>query len=167
MSLTEVWTNELRSVMLLRDEGGYGLTGVFRSLVGRDLGFRTIAGRTSSEEGGKKRSGSRSLSRLQVPARDTGTPPFAHGLDGLKRDELGIHTIKTHWLLSVSLLDKGTDWACQSMWGRMSFWKVSSDPDERLLHDLNALKALRSAVMSKRDSLSRPFAVHEAWIPDC
>ena len=166
MSLTGVWTNELRSVMLLRDEGGYGLTGVFRSLVGRDSGFRTIAGRTSSEEGGKQMLGFAVSFEIASPGEGYGHSSVCSWSGWAERDELGVHTIKTHWLLSVSLLDKGTDWAATNV-GQDVFLKVSSDPDERLLHDLNALKTLRSAVMSKRDSLSRPFAVHEARIPDC
>jgi avidin family protein len=54
MSLTGVWTNELRSVMLLREAADHGLTGVFHSLVGRDSGFRSLAGRSSLWEDGKQ-----------------------------------------------------------------------------------------------------------------
>jgi len=54
MSLTGVWTNELRSVMLLREGADLALTGVFHSFVGRDSGFRTLAGRASAREGGKQ-----------------------------------------------------------------------------------------------------------------
>jgi hypothetical protein len=49
-----VWTNELRSVMLLREAADHSLTGVFHSLVGRDSGFRSLAGRSSLWEDGKQ-----------------------------------------------------------------------------------------------------------------
>jgi len=54
MFSTGVWTNELRAVMLLSEDAYHGLTGQFRSLVGRDSDSRALVGRTSPEDGGKR-----------------------------------------------------------------------------------------------------------------
>jgi len=91
MSLTGVWTNELRSLRLLREGADHGLTGVFHSLVGRESGSRTLAGRTSCEEDGKQMVGFALPSRLEIPLRDTGTSQFVHGPDGLKGMNLGLN----------------------------------------------------------------------------
>jgi hypothetical protein len=106
MSLTGVWTNELRSVMLLREDGGYGLTGMFRSLVGRDSGLRTIAGRTSSEDGGKRMVGFAVCFEIVSPGEGYGHLSVCSWSGWAEKDELGAELINTHSLLSVSLLDK-------------------------------------------------------------
>jgi len=46
------------------------------------------------------------------------------------------------------MMDKARDWAATNV-GQDVFLKVSSEPDERLLNDLEALKALRARIMSK------------------
>jgi hypothetical protein len=130
------------------DSADYGLTGVFHSLVGRDSGPRTLAGRTSCEEDGKQMSDLLCLSRLQVPGRDTATPQFVNGRDGLKKMSWGAELIKANWLLSVSMLDKTRDWAATNV-GQDVFLKLRSEPDERLLNDLEALKAPRARIMTK------------------
>jgi hypothetical protein len=89
------------------------------------------------------------LSRLQIPRRDTATFSVCSWSGWAEKDELGAELLKTHWLLSVSLLDKNKEWAATNV-GQDVFIKVSSDPDERLLNDLDALKALRSKIASKR-----------------
>jgi hypothetical protein len=148
MSLTGVWTNELRSVMLLREDGGYGLTGMFRSLVGRDSGLRTIAGRTSSEDGGKRMVGFAVCFEIASPTEGYGHSSVCSWSGWAEKDELGAELIKTNWLLSVSMMDKTRDWAATNV-GQDVFLKVSSEPDERLLNDLDALKALRARITSK------------------
>jgi avidin family protein len=65
-----------------------------------------------------------------------------------EKDELGAELIKTNWLLSVSMLDKTREWAATNV-GQDVFLKLSSEPDERLLNDLEALKALRAKIMTK------------------
>jgi hypothetical protein len=145
MSLTGVWTNELRSVMLLREDSGYGLTGSFRSLVGRDSGLRTIAGRTSSEAGGKRMVGFAVCFEIASPGEGYGHFSVCSWSGWAEKDELGVELIKTHWLLSVSLMDKARDWAATNV-GQDAFLKVSDDPDEGLLKDLDAVKARYSKI---------------------
>jgi Avidin family len=149
MSLTGVWTSELRSVMLLREGADHGLTGVFHSLVGRDSGSRTLAGRTSSEEDGKQMVGFAVSFEIASPMEGYGHFSVCSWSGWAEKDELGRELIKTHWLLSVSMLDKTRDWAATNV-GQDVFLKVSNEPDERFLNDLDALKALRAKITSKR-----------------
>jgi hypothetical protein len=147
--MTGVWTNELRSVMLLREDSEHELTGIFRSIVGRDPGFRTLAGRISSEDGGRRMVGFAVTFEIATPGEGYGRFSVCAWSGWAEKDEFGAELLKTHWLLSVSLLDKNKDWAATNV-GQDVFVKVSSDPDERLLNDLDALKALRSKIASKR-----------------
>jgi hypothetical protein len=147
--MTGVWTNELRSVMLLREDAERELTGIFRSIVGRDPGFRTLAGRISSEDGGRRMVGFAVTFEIATPGEGYGPFSVCAWSGWTEKDEFGAELLKTHWLLSVSLLDKNKDWAATNV-GQDVFVKVSSDPDERLLSDLDALKALRSNIASKR-----------------
>jgi len=148
MSLTGVWTNELRSVMLLREDADHGLTGLFRSLVGRDSDSRTLVGRTSSEDGGKRMVGFAVCFEIASPGEGYGHFSVCSWSGWAEKDELGAELIKTNWLLSVSMMDKTRDWAATNV-GQDVFLKVSSEPDERLLNDLDALKALRARIRSK------------------
>jgi len=52
--------------------------------------------------------------------------------------------------LCVGLLDKGREWGATNV-GQDVFLKISDDPDERLLDDLESIKALRSRIMSQRE----------------
>ena len=45
MSLTGVWMNELRSILLLDEDEDGALAGKFRSIVGRDPHVRILTGR--------------------------------------------------------------------------------------------------------------------------
>jgi hypothetical protein len=148
MSLTGVWTNELRSVMLLREDADHRLTGLFRSLVGRDSDSRTLVGRTSSEDGGKRMVGFAVCFEIASPGEGYGHSSVCSWSGWAEKDELGAELIKTNWLLSVSMMDKTRDWAATNV-GQDVFLQVSSEPDERLLSDLDALKALRARITSK------------------
>lgn len=145
MSLTGVWTNELRSVMLLREDADHGLTGILRSLVGRDPGFRTLAGRISSDDGGRRMVGFAVCFEIANPGEGYGHSSVCAWSGWAEKDELGAELIKTHWLLSVSVLDKGKDWAATNV-GQDVFLKISSDANEQLLNDLEALKARYSKI---------------------
>lgn len=145
MSLTGVWTNELRSVMLLREDAEHGLTGIFRSLVGRDPGLRPLGGRISSEDGGRRMVGFAVSFEIATPGDGYGHFSVCAWSGWAENDELGAELIKTHWLLSVSVLDKGRDWAATNV-GQDVFLKISSDADERLLNDLEAVKAHYSKI---------------------
>jgi hypothetical protein len=148
MSLTGVWTNELRSVMLLRECADHELTGVFHSLVGQDSGSRTLAGRISCEEYGKQMVGFVVSFEIASPTEGYGHSSVCSWSGWAEKDELGAELIKTNWLLSISVLDKTRDWAATNV-GQDVFLKLSSEPDERLLNDLEALNALRARIMSK------------------
>jgi hypothetical protein len=145
MSLTSVWTNELRSVMLLREDSDHGLTGLFRSLVGRDSDSRTLVGRTSSEDGGNRMVGFAVCFEIATPGEGYGHFSVCSWSGWAEKDELGVELIKTHWLLSVSLMDKARDWAATNV-GQDAFLKVSDDPDDRLLKDLDVVKARYSKI---------------------
>src|ERR1700758_2952663 len=54
MSLTGVWLNEHKSIMVIEEHSNGTLTGMFRSLVGRDIRKRPLSGRTSPEESAKQ-----------------------------------------------------------------------------------------------------------------
>ena len=49
--LSGTYPNELRSVMVLRQDSDNNLSGTYHSLVGRDPGFRAIQGRTADADG--------------------------------------------------------------------------------------------------------------------
>ena len=145
MSFTGVWTNELRSVMLLREDAEHALTGLFKSLVGRDSACRILAGRTSSEDSGRRMVGFAVCFEIANPGEGYGHFSVCSWSGWAENDELGAEVIKTHWLLSVSVLDKGRDWAATNV-GQDVFLKISSDADERLLNDLEAVKAHYSKI---------------------
>jgi hypothetical protein len=134
--------------MLLREDADHGLTGLFRSLVGRDSDSRTLVGRTSSEDGGKRMVGFAVCFEIASPGEGYGHSSVCSWSGWAEKDELGAELIKTNWLLSVSMMDKTRDWAATNV-GQDVFLKVSSEPDERLLSDLDALKALRARITSK------------------
>lgn len=52
MSLTGVWMNELNSVMVLNEQADKGLTGKYRSMVGRDRRIRKQKDLGSANFGG-------------------------------------------------------------------------------------------------------------------
>jgi hypothetical protein len=58
---------------------------------------------------------------------------------------LGRDEIKTHWLLSIGVLDRDKEWAAANV-GEDTFVKLTDQPDEKLLSDLDALKALHRKV---------------------
>lgn len=89
MSLTGVWTNELRSVMLLREDAEHAITGIFHSLVGRDPRFRTVAGRTSSENGGKQMAGFSATFEIARSGKGYGHFSACTWSGWAEKDELG------------------------------------------------------------------------------
>lgn len=150
MSFTGVWTNELRSVMLLREDAEHGLTGLFKSLVGRDSACRILAGRPSSEDSGRRMVGFAVCFEIAHPGEGYGHFSVCSWSGWGDTDELGAEVIKTHWLLSVSLLEKTRDWAATNV-GQDTFVKVSSEPDEHLLEDFDAVKARYSKIRTSRN----------------
>jgi hypothetical protein len=131
MSLTGVWLNELNSIMVLNDPGDGTLTGKYRSLVGRDPHTRDLAGRTSSVEQGKQLLGFAVCFQIDNPS-----PGYGHSSlctwSGWERDENGKPKIKTHWLLTISILDPKQEWG-STLIGEDEFEKVLDAPEEKHL----------------------------------
>ena len=137
MSLTGVWMNELKSIMVLREHSDGTLIGKYRSLVGRDPHTRHLTGVASTDEGGKQIVGF--VVRFQVDNPGLGYGHYSVCTwSGWIRD----NEITTHWLLTLSLLNQVDEWS-STLIGEDSFEKVSDDPnDEHLESDMATLKTL-------------------------
>jgi hypothetical protein len=131
MSLTGVWMNELRSILLLNEDKDGTLAGKFRSLVGRDPHIRTLTGRTSPAESGKQMLGF----SVQFQIEDPG-PGYGHysicTWCGWAADKAPNQTITAHWLLTISRLNKEDEWSSTTT-GRDTFVKVLDSPEEKYL----------------------------------
>ena len=79
MSLTGVWVNKSRSILLLHEHEDGAVAGKFRSIVGRDPSVRILTGRTSPVENGKQMLGFAVQFQIQEPAQVTVTIRFALG----------------------------------------------------------------------------------------
>jgi hypothetical protein len=82
MSLTGVWLNEHKSIMVIDEHSDRRLTGLFRSVVGRDTRKRPLSGRATSEESAKQLLGFTVCFYIDNPTEATGTIPFAVGQVG-------------------------------------------------------------------------------------
>src|SRR5579884_284761 len=111
MSLTGIWTNELRSKMLLVERADHQLEGVYHSIVGRDPGFRALAGRTNVHEGAKQMTAWAVCFEVETPGEGIGHFPVCAWSGWAERDDLGADLIKTQWLLTSNTLDKKDNWA--------------------------------------------------------
>lgn len=145
MSLTGVWMNELHSVLLLREHDDRSLTGQYRSIVGRDSGVRQLSGRTSATEGEKQMVAFAVCFEIAAPGPGEGHFSVCAWSGSSEKDGAGNYMIDTHWLLSVSLLDKEAAWAATKI-GKSAFQRVQETPDERLLTDDEALKKLHKSL---------------------
>jgi len=141
MSLTGVWMNERRSLLLL-DEGEDGaLAGKFRSLVGRDSSVRILTGRTSPVESGKQMLGFAVQFQIEQPGAGYGHYSVCTWC-GWAKDEEPNQTITTHWLLTISRLSKEDEWSSTTT-GCDTFEKVLDSPEEKYLSaDRQALEQL-------------------------
>jgi hypothetical protein len=106
MSLTGVWLNKHKSIMVIDEHSDRRLTGLFRSLVGRDTRKRPLSGRTSSEESAKQLLGFTICFHIDNPTEATGHYSLC-SWSGWARDE----EITTHWLLTTSFLDRADEWS--------------------------------------------------------
>lgn len=128
MALTGVWLNELKSIMVLKENPDGSLSGKYRSIVGRDPHTRDLAGRTSPEEQGKQMLGFAVCFKIDNPASGYGHHSVC-GWSGWARDG---KTITTHWLLTVSVIKKEDEWS-STLLGEDTFTKVTDTADEELL----------------------------------
>ena len=141
MSLTGVWMNELRSILLLKEDEDGGLAGKFRSLVGRDPHVRILTGRASPAENGKQMLGFAVQFQIEEPS-----PGYGHhsicAWSGWAKDKAPNQTITAHWLLTISRLRPEDEWSSTTT-GRDIFVKVLDSPEEKYLSaDRQALEQL-------------------------
>ena len=106
MALTGVWINEHKSMMVIAEESDGGLSGTFRSLVGRDTRKRPLCGRASSEEAGKQLLGFSVCFEIANPAEGTGHHSLCAWSGWATANE-----IITNWLLTSSILDPKDQWS--------------------------------------------------------
>ncbi len=146
MSLTGVWMNELNSVMVLNEHADKGLTGKYRSMVGRDPNVRDLSGRTSALDGGKQMVAFAVGFEIAAPGLGDGHFSVCAWSGWSEKNGAGKYIMDTHWLLSGGLLDKQDEWAATKL-GKSTFQKVLETPDEKLLTDDEALKKLHKSLV--------------------
>ena len=151
MSLTGVWANELNSAMSLVEQPDFGLVGTYHSMVGRDHGFRALAGRTHVQDERKQILGFAVCFEIAEPGPDYGRPSVCAWSGWKETNEAGLEVLKTHWLLTVNSADSRDEWGATRI-GEDTFLRISDKPDEGLLHDVNALNELRRRATSAREN---------------
>ena len=144
MPLTGVWLNEHKSIMVIDENSDGSLTGMFRSLVGRDTGKRPLSGRASSEESAKQLLGFTVCFHINNPTEATGHYSLC-SWSGWARDE----EITTHWLLTTSFLDPADEW---------SSTRVGQDHFKKIFQTAN-----REYIDSDEEGLSRLLASTQKW----
>lgn len=70
MSLTGIWANQLNSAMSLVEQPDHTLVGTYHSTVGRDHGFRALAGCTQVQNERKQVLGFAVCFEIAEPGRD-------------------------------------------------------------------------------------------------
>jgi hypothetical protein len=148
MSLTGIWSNALKSNMLLKQNLDNSLDGIYHSMVGRDLGFRALAGRTNEPEANKQMVVWAVCFEISDPGPDYGHYSVCGWSGWSERDELGSELIKTHWLLTVNPLDKNDDWRSTSV-GEDAFLKLTDEPNQELFRNIEAVKDLYEKLRGK------------------
>lgn len=137
MSLTGVWLNEHKSIMVIDEHSDRRLTGLFRSLVGRDTRKRPLSGRASSEESAKQLLGFTVCFHIDNPTEATGRYSLC-SWSGWARDD----KITTHWLLTSSFLDRADEWSSTRV-GQDHFKKILQTADDEYIDsDEEALSRL-------------------------
>jgi hypothetical protein len=147
MSLTGVWMNELKSIMVLNEHSDGTLTGKYRSLVGRDPHTRNLAGMASADENGKQILGFVVCFQIDNPSSGYGHFSVCTWSGWIRNSE-----IKTHWLLTISLLKEVDEWS-STLVGEDEFEKVSDVPEEE--HLQANIAALKNLLAQARTSRSR------------
>lgn len=134
--------------MLLRQGAGFSVDGIYHSIVGRDSGFRELAGRTNEVDGAKQMVSWAVCFEISDPGPGSGHYSVCAWSGWGERDDLKAELIKTHWLLTVNPLDKRDDWGATRV-GEDTFLKISDDPDEKLFGNLDAIKKLYAEVTER------------------
>jgi len=141
MALTGIWLNELNSVMVLIEDAHHGLTGKYRSIVGRDPHVRDLAGRTNYFDGNKQMVGFAICFEIANPAPGSGHTSICAWSGWYKKHSGGREEIDTHWLLTVNELDPKDEWGSHLI-GEDMFVKVLDEAREDILTDDQMLKEL-------------------------
>jgi hypothetical protein len=143
VDLSGTYTNELRSVMILRQDDDANLRGSYHSLVGRDPGIRPLRGRTGDPDG------SRQMLAFSVcfivKSKERGTLHSTCAWCGWAKHEPTSTLIETHWLLTSSPASDDDEWSSHLI-GEDEFLRIGDAPDEaheqEFLSDLDSIKKM-------------------------
>jgi hypothetical protein len=127
MSVTGVWMNKRASVMVLREDSAGHITGKYRSVVGRDLHVRELAGRASGADGDRRMLGFSVCFHTDDPS-----PQFGHDSICTWSGWVRSNTMTTRWLLTRSMSREEDEWS-STLVGQDSFERVSDVYDEKQL----------------------------------
>ena len=128
MSLTGFWQNQLKSVMFLEEDKDGTLSGIYRSIVGRDPHPRPLAGRSSEDEKGKQLLGFAVRFHIDNPGGPTNGHFSLCTWSGWERND----KITTHWLLTLSKLDANDEWS-STLIGEDAFKRIVANEATREL----------------------------------
>jgi Avidin family len=138
MSLTGIWANELNSAMSLVEQPDQTLAGTYHSTVGRDHGFRALAGRTSLQDGRKQVLGFSVCFDIAEPGPDYGRSSVCDWSGWKETNGAGLEVLKTHWLLTVNRAETRDEWGATRI-GEDTFLRISDKPDDKVLGDVTQL----------------------------
>jgi len=141
MSLTGIWTNELRSVMLLRENADHSLDGIYHSIVGRDPGYRALSGRTNDVESGKQMVAFSVCFEIDKPSPGYGKYSVCAWSGWAEENAKKQLEIDTHWLLSISVLDRAAEWAATNI-GEDQFLRILDSFDQATFEDEGKVRDL-------------------------
>ena len=127
MSVTGVWVNKRASAMVMREDSSGHITGKYRSVAGRDLQVRELAGRTSPLDGGKQMVGFSVCFHTDQPSSQFGRASVCTWSGWLRN-----RTLITRWLLTRNLSREEDEWS-STIVGQDSFEKLSDAYDEKPL----------------------------------
>ena len=131
MSLTGVWVNKSKSILILHEHEDGALAGKFRSMVGRDPSVRILTGRTSPVENEKQMLGFAVQFQIEEPS-----PGYGHysicTWSGWAKDKASYQAITTHWLLTISRISEEDEWSSTTT-GHDTFEKVLNSPEEKYI----------------------------------
>ena len=149
MSLTGIWTNELNSKMLLKEHPDRSVSGIYQSAVGRDPNPRPLSGRTSAVDGSKQMIAWTVCFEVAAPSAGYGRFSICAWSGWGNIEAGGTQLIQTHWLRTVSPLDKKDDWSATYI-GEDAFSKLTDNADEKLFADSDAITKLYNRIAQQR-----------------
>jgi avidin family protein len=127
VSVTGVWINQRGSIVALREEPSGQIMGKYRSVVGRDLQARDLAGRVSQPDGNKQMLGFTVCFRTDNPLPQFGRDSICTWSGWVREKK-----IMTRWLLTRSMSHPEDEWS-STVVGNDEFDKISDMYDEKHL----------------------------------